>query len=95
MHLWRKRQQGASGSHELTEDIRDSETRGVHVETNRKIRIEVTEDGSEGKMAFKFLKGFLSLGGPFKPLIFVKKRRDRGSDVGISLNKTMIEIHEA
>jgi hypothetical protein len=59
---------------ELTEDAKDSETGGICVETNREIRIEVTEDGSGGKTAFEFLKGFLSLGGPFKTLIFVKKR---------------------
>jgi hypothetical protein len=65
---------------ELTEDARDGETGGVCVETNREIRIEVTEDGSGGETAFEFLKGFLSLGGPFKTLIFAKKRRDRGGD---------------
>jgi hypothetical protein len=59
---------------ELTEDARDSETEGIYVETNQEIRIEVTEDGSRGKIAFEFLKGFLSLGGLFKPLIFMKKR---------------------
>jgi hypothetical protein len=59
---------------ELTEDARDGETGGVRMETNREIRIEVTEDGSGGETVFEFLEGFLSLGGPLKPLIFAKKR---------------------
>jgi hypothetical protein len=79
---------------ELTEDIRDGETGGICVETNQEIRIEVTKDGSGGKTVFKFHEGFLSLGGLFKLLIFMKKRRDRGSNIGVFLNKVTIEICE-
>ena len=59
---------------ELTDDAKDGETRGISVETNGKVGVEVTEDGSGSKATFEFLEGFLSLGRPMEVLVFPKKR---------------------
>src|SRR5277367_4813488 len=83
------------GAMKLADDARDSEARGVGMETNREIRIEMTKDGGRGKTAFEFLKGFLSLRRPVELLIFAEKSRYRAGNARISLDKTTIKIGEA
>ena len=56
------------------------------METNGKVGVEVTEDGSGSKATFEFLEGFLSLGGPMEVLVFAKSG-DGAGNAGISLDK--------
>jgi len=80
---------------ELTDNARDSEARGVSMETNRKIEIKVTKNRSRSKPMFEFLKSFLSLRVPMGVLVLAKESGDNAGDMGISLDKVMIKISEA
>jgi hypothetical protein len=80
---------------ELTDDAGDGKSRGVRVETDWEIGIEVTKDWSRGKSALEFLKGFLSLRGPMKMLILAKEGGNRSSNARVGVDEATIEISEA
>ena len=80
---------------QLTEDTEDRKAGSVGMDTDGKIRIEVSENGSGGESKFECFEAGLIDGRPVKALAFSEKRSDRRSDTGVAFNKAAIEICKA
>jgi hypothetical protein len=79
----------------LREDRADGITRGVGLESSRKIRVMKLQDGFSNKEALELFESVLAFGCP-RPLSFFREQLvKRGSDLGEQWNEPTVVVHEA
>ena len=79
----------------LRNDTGQGQTRGISVERDRELGIEVTEDRFGGKEGLKAVEGFLRAGVPFEVLTLTEECGDRDDGSGIAFYEATIEVSKA